>query len=64
MNAILSGVIARVMHEPVMTQGLVVGAVGLGTSFGLGLDAEQVGALTAFSAVLLSWLTRKRVSPV
>lgn len=51
-------------REPVMAMALVQAAIALGTSFGLQLTGEQVGALTAFSAALLSFIVRSKVTPV
>lgn len=52
----------RVQDEPVYTQGMIVAGIAVGTSFGLSWDAEQTGAVTAFSAIVLAWLTRKSVT--
>ncbi len=54
----------RVLDEPVFTQGLVVAGIALATSFGLRWDGLQVGAVSAFSAAFLSWLTRRAVTSV
>ena len=49
--------------EPVAIQGVVVAAITLGTAFGLHWTSEQVAAVTGFSAVVLSLITRSQVSP-
>jgi hypothetical protein len=55
----------RIWHrEPVLTLALVQAAIGLGTAFGLDLSAEQVGAVMAFTAALLGWVARERVTPM
>lgn len=54
----------RILEEPVFTQALVVAVIAMGTAFGLGWTGAQVGAVTAFSAALLGFLTRKAVTPV
>lgn len=67
MNAIrrvLSSIWQRILAEPVYTQGVVVAAIALGTAFGLGWNGAQVGAVSALSAAVLSWLTRQSVTPV
>jgi hypothetical protein len=38
--------------------------IALGTTFGLDLDATKVGAITAVTAALLSFLTRQVVTPL
>jgi hypothetical protein len=59
----MSWILGRVRDEPVMFQAIIVAGVGLVTSFGVGLSAEQVGGITAFTAAVLGWLTRSQVSP-
>jgi hypothetical protein len=49
--------------EPVSFQGIVQATIALGTSFGLGLNGTQVGAILAVTAAILSFLTRQQVSP-
>lgn len=53
-----------ITREPVRTQGVVQAFIALLTAFGLGWTAEQVGAVMAFTAVLLAWVTREMVTPV
>ena len=53
-----------IKRNPVRVQFLVVASVGLGTAFGLGWTGLQVGALTTFSAAILSFLTEQAVTPV
>ena len=53
-----------VLREPMYTQALVVALIGLGTSFGLGWDAQQVGGVSAASAAFLAFLTRRAVTPI
>ena len=60
---IWGGLTDRISQEPVLTQGVVVAGVALGTAFGLGWDGVQVGAVTAFSAAFLSLVARQKVSP-
>lgn len=50
-------------REPVMAMALIQAAIALGASFGLALTGEQVGAVTAFSAALLAFITRAQVTP-
>jgi len=52
-----------VKQEPALVMGVVQAVLGLAVAFGLGLSAEQIGALMAVSAALLSLLTRRLVSP-
>lgn len=62
-NAI-GAVWALILREPVYTQGFVVAAIAAGTSFGLGWNGAQVGAVCGLSAAILSLLTRQAVTPV
>jgi nitrate/nitrite transporter NarK len=57
------GLTDRLSAEPVFVQGVVVALISLVTSFGLGLTAEQVGAIVAFSAAILSLVARSKVTP-
>jgi len=53
-----------IKRNPVRAQALVVASIGLGTAFGLGWTGLQVGAVTAFSAGILSLLTETSVTPL
>jgi hypothetical protein len=53
-----------VKRWPVRAQALIVSGVALGTAFGLQLDGSQVGALSAFTAALLAFLTEQAVTPI
>jgi hypothetical protein len=59
----LGAVWAFVLREPVYTQALVVASIGLGTSFGLGWTAQQVGAVSGISSAVLAFLTHRAVTP-
>lgn len=50
-------------REPVLCLALVQTALALVTSFGLHLSAEQTGAVLAFTAALLGFVARQRVTP-
>ena len=63
-RALWTGLTDRISQEPVFVQGVVVAAISLITSFGLGLTGEQVGAIPGFSAAFLSMVARSKVSPV
>jgi hypothetical protein len=56
--------LAQIREEPVLFQGIVQAVIALGVSFGLGLTANQVGAISAVSAAILSFLTRQQVTPL
>lgn len=51
-------------REPAAFLSLVSAAVALISSFGVGLSGEQVGSIMAFTAVLVGFITRSKVSPV
>jgi len=50
-------------REPNLFQGLIQAFIAMAISFGLGLTADQVGAITAFSAMFLAVITRMQVTP-
>lgn len=50
--------------EPALVMGLVQAAIILAVSFGLDLTDTQTAALLAFTAALLSVITRQQVTPV
>jgi hypothetical protein len=59
-----TGVWSLIRKWPVRAQALVVAGISLGTAFGLNLDGNQVGALAAFSAAVLAFLTEQAVTPL
>ena len=63
MRTIWDGIWSRITGEPVMTLAIIQMALALAVSFGLGLTGEQVGAVVAFSAAILGWIARSKVSP-
>jgi hypothetical protein len=58
------GLWSLIKRYPVRAQALVVAGISLGTAFGLNLDGNQVGAIAAFSAALLAFITEQAVTPV
>lgn len=50
-------------REPTMILATLQALIALGISFGLGLTAEQVGAIMAASAAVLGLITRSQVTP-
>ena len=54
----------QIRQEPVLFQGVIQALIALGTAFGLQLDASKVGAITAATAAVLSFLTRQVVTPI
>ncbi len=50
-------------REPALILGLVQSAIALAVGFGLNLDGQQVAAILAFTAALLSVIVRQRVTP-
>jgi hypothetical protein len=59
----INSLIRQIQQEPVLFQGVVQTTLALGMSFGLGLSVNQVGTITAVSAAILSFITRKNVTP-
>lgn len=60
----MSWIVDRVKEEPVAFQGVVQTGLALGIAFGLNISTEALGAIVAFSAALLSFLTRTQVTPL
>jgi hypothetical protein len=54
--------IKQIQEEPVFFQAVVQATIALVVSFGLNLGAPQVGAIAAFSAAILSFITRQNVT--
>ena len=57
-------IIDRLLHEPVYVGTVLIAAVGIGSSFGLGWSGEQVGVVTSAIAIITGATVRQRVSPV
>ena len=51
-------------REPAVILALVQAGIALVVSFGLDLSIEQTGAIMAFTAGVLGFVTRSRVTPV
>lgn len=49
-------------REPALILGLVQSGIALAVGFGLNLDGQQVAAILAFTAALLSVIVRQRVT--
>lgn len=60
----LRGLASLVKRWPVRAQALIVASIAVGTAFGLGWNGAQVGAVSAFTAALLAFLTEQAVTPV
>ena len=57
-------IIARLINEPVYLGTVLIAAVGIGSSFGLGWSGEQVGIVTSAIAIITGATVRARVAPV
>lgn len=51
-------------REPAVFMALVSSGIALVSAFGLQLTGEQVGAITSFTAVVVGFITRSKVTPV
>ena len=51
-------------REPAAFLSLVSAGISLVTAFGFDLSGEQVGAIMAFTAVVVGFITRSKVAPV
>lgn len=60
----LRGLATLIKRWPVRAQALIVATIAMGTAFGLGWNGVQVGAVSAFTAALLAFLTEQAVTPV
>lgn len=60
---IWAGIWGRVTGEPVMSLAIIQMGLALAVSLGLHWSAEQVGAVVAFSAAVLGWVARSKVTP-
>lgn len=56
-------IVKRLLSEPVYLGTVLIAAVGIGTSFGLGWSGEQVGTVTAAIAVITGAAVRQNVTP-
>jgi hypothetical protein len=61
---LLRGLGILVKRWPVRFQALLVAAIAMGSAFGLQWDGVQVGAVSAFTAAALAFLTEQAVTPV
>lgn len=59
-----AGIWLRIVAEPVMTQALVQAFLAMLVGFGLPVTTQQMALMWAFSAALLGWVARQRVTPV
>lgn len=50
-------------REPALILGVIQAGLALAVGFGLGLSGEQVALILAFSAAVLSLITRSKVTP-
>ncbi len=50
-------------REPVLVLAAINAVVALGVSFGLGLSADQTGAISAATAAILGFVARRKVTP-
>lgn len=63
MKDFLNALWKRIQREPAVLLSLLGAGFAMFTSFGLELDKEQVGTITAFVVVVLGFLTRSQVTP-
>lgn len=59
---VLGGLWTTVQSEPVAAQNLIYAFVAMLTGFGLDWTGQQVSLVTTFTAVALTFLTRKAVT--
>lgn len=61
---VLRGLWMLVKRWPVRAQALIVATIAMGTAFGLGWSGLQVGAVSAFTAALLAFVTEQAVTSI
>lgn len=54
----------QIKGEPVLFQGVIQAALALLVSFGVEISPMKVGSILALTAALLSWITRRQVTPL
>jgi len=50
--------------EPVLFQAVIQASLALAVAFGGNISPIQIGAILAMSAAVLSWITRRQVTPL
>ncbi len=53
-----------IRREPALIVGLVEAMIALVLAFGVGLTADQIGAILAITNIVLAIVTRSQVTPV
>ena len=53
-----------IKEEPAVIIGAIQAAIALAVSFGLKLTTDQIGAIVAIAAVVLSIVLRQKVKPM
>lgn len=62
MKRVLRALWALIKKWPVRAQALIVASIAVGTAFGLGWNGVQVGAVAAFTAAFLAFVTEQAVT--
>lgn len=55
---------ALISREPVMTMSVIQAGLALAMAFGFNMTAQQMGSILVFTAAVLGWLTRSKVTPL
>ena len=63
-QAFFRGIWSLIKRWPIRAQALIVAGVAVGSAFGLDWDGGQVGAVTAFTAAFLAFITESAVTPL
>jgi hypothetical protein len=59
----MKSIFKLIKKEPVAFQAVVQTGLALSVAFGTSLSSGQVGAIMAFTAALLAFITRRAVNP-
>lgn len=58
-----AGIWSRIVDEPVLTLAVIQAGLALAVGFGLRWTGDQVALTVTFSAAVLGWVARSRVTP-
>ena len=60
----MDAIVDRIKNEPVLTLALIQAGIAMAVGFGLAWSGEQVALVVAFTAAVLGWVARSKVTPV
>lgn len=60
----MDAIVVRIKSEPVLTLALIQAGIAMAVGFGLNWTGDQVALVVAFTAAVLGWIARSKVTPV